>query len=77
MELSFNRNKYLDIAKTTGYSAAVTALHQDLQAWENDTFESQEGYNPEKWAELEVIRSFSRELWETALAIPTKNHRNN
>ena len=44
-------------------SAALTALHHDKEALEQETFEGPEGYNRELWDDLESVRNFSIELW--------------
>jgi len=67
MIIPFDREKYLQILRTEGINAAVTALHLDTERWEVDTFEGTEGYQPEMWKDLLAIRSFSRELWEIDL----------
>ncbi len=68
--LKLDREKYIRIAKTQGLSAAVTALHKEMGAVEYETFEGKDGYQPKLWEELEEIRTFSRELWDIALANP-------
>lgn len=52
---------------TQGANTALTALHADIELWEQETFEGQKGYQPEMWNELSVARAFSRELWEAAI----------
>lgn len=52
---------------TQGANTALTALHADIELWEQETFEGQKGYQPEMWNELSVARAFSRELWKQRL----------
>ncbi|OFZ56052.1 MAG: hypothetical protein A2428_00410 [Bdellovibrionales bacterium RIFOXYC1_FULL_54_43] len=70
MNLQFEREKYLEIVRIKGYSAALTALHHDLNKWEWQTFEGPEGFLPEMWTDLEKIREFSIELWDMQLRDP-------
>lgn len=65
--LKFDRQKYLRMIQTQGINAALTALHADIESWEQETFEGEKGYQPELWKDLGEARAFSRELWETAL----------
>lgn len=74
MLTSFDREKYLQILRTDGVNAAITALHLDTERWEIDTFEGTPGYQPEMWKELLAVREFSRELWEIALKEGGKTH---
>lgn len=74
--IQIDKSKYLEIARTSGVNAALTALHQDTNVWEIETFEGDQGYSPEMWKDLEEVRNFSRELWEIALGkfhAPQKN----
>lgn len=59
--------KYLEIAKTQGLQAAVNQLHHDLWEMEKECFDSPEGYQPVLWKNLNEMRLFSRELWDTNL----------
>ena len=61
------KETYIQIMKTQGVSAALTALHRDTERWEHEAFEGQEGYQPDMIRDLEGVRHFSRELWEMAL----------
>jgi hypothetical protein len=63
-----DRDKYIDILKAQGVNAAVTALHNDVAAWEYESFEGPKGWQPGMWRELEEIRVFSRELWDLGLS---------
>lgn len=63
----FDREKYLALVKTHGLPAALSALHQDIERLEFETFEGREGWRPELFEELKKIRSFSRELWDSQL----------
>jgi hypothetical protein len=62
-----DRAKYLEILKTEGLPAALTALHRDSEVLENETFEGPGGYKPELYQYLEEVRTFSRELWRVSL----------
>jgi len=62
-----DRAKYLEILKSQGLSAALTALHRDGETMEFETFEGPGGYKPEMYSVLEEIRTFSRELWRVSL----------
>lgn len=67
-----DRAKYLDILKSEGLPAALTALHRDSEVLEFETFEGAGGYKPEMYAFLEEVRTFSRELWRVSLGeVPT------
>lgn len=63
----FEKEKYLQLVKVQGISAALTKLHEDTGDWEVEAFEGRAGYQPEMIKELEKVRVFSRELWEMAL----------
>jgi hypothetical protein len=67
MTTAFDREKYLTILKANGLSAALTALHVDIERLEFETFEGREGWRPELFEELKQIRQFSRELWDSKL----------
>jgi hypothetical protein len=62
-----DREKYLQILRQQGLSAAITLLHEDARELEFATFEGQAGYRPELWDELQAVRKFSRELWDHVL----------
>jgi hypothetical protein len=62
-----DRAKYLEILKSEGLPAALTALHRDSEVLEFETFEGPGGYKPEMYAFLEEVRTFSRELWRVSL----------
>jgi hypothetical protein len=64
----FDRQKYLDILQAQGASAALTALHRDIERIEFETFEGRDGWRPELFEELKQIRSLSREIWDDFLA---------
>ena len=67
-----DRAKYLEIMKSEGLAAALTALHRDSEVMEFNTFEGNGGFKPEMYAFLEEVRTFSRELWRVSLGdIPT------
>lgn len=61
---TFEKEKYIQIFKSEGVNAALTRLHQDVREWEYTAFEGEQGYLPEMWQALELVRQFSRELWE-------------
>jgi hypothetical protein len=65
--IQFDREKYLRILNSDGPNSALTALHADIENWEQETFEGEKGYQPEMWNDLTQARAFSRELWEAAL----------
>ncbi len=65
--LKLDREKYIQIMRTQGLSAAITTLHQDTEGWEFRTFEGESGFQPEMWKDLEEVRNFSRELWNMAM----------
>ena len=65
-----DREKYFQIVKTQGLSAAITALHRDTEHLEFESFEGPKGYQPEMFTELFGVREFSRELWNIALTDP-------
>ncbi len=69
---SFEKEKYLSILESDGLSAALTALHQDIEQLEFDAFEGRDGWKPELFEKLKNIRTFSRELWEIQLNSPEK-----
>lgn len=70
--MTLDRAKYLEILKTEGLPAALTALHRDGEVLEFETFEGDGGYKPDHYAFLEEVRTFSRELWRVSLGeIPT------
>lgn len=59
-----DREKYLKIAKSAGISAAITALHLEMEALEMECFEGKNGYRPDLYEDIKTFRNFSRELWE-------------
>ena len=61
------KEKYLEMAKTQGYQAAVNQLHQDLWEMEKECFDTPEGYRADLWKTLNEMRIFSRELWDSNL----------
>lgn len=65
--IKLDKEKYLQIARTQGANAAITALHRDTERLEYQTFEGEAGYQPEMFRDLNGIRAFSRELWELAI----------
>ncbi len=71
MSFSFDRERYLEIARNESVEAALTALHRETTRWEIESFEGQKGWQPEMWKRLQAVRDFQRELWEMALRNPT------
>ncbi len=65
--LQIDREKYLQIARTHGAQVALTELHRDIERWEFESFEGEKGYQPQMIDDLEKVREFSREIWQTAL----------
>ncbi len=66
-----DREKYIGILRSEGVSAALTALHRDMERNEYQTFEGEQGWNSNLWKNLAEARDFSRELWELALRDPS------
>lgn len=64
---TLNREKYFEILKTEGLSAALTTLHRDAEVMEFETFEGRDGYDEANYRYLETVREFSRELWRSPL----------
>jgi hypothetical protein len=62
-----DKQKYIQIMKTNGLNAALTALHRDSEQWEYQTFEGEGGWKPEDWEKMREVRNFSRELWDQVL----------
>jgi uncharacterized protein YecA (UPF0149 family) len=65
--LKLNKEMYIQIARTQGVNAALTALHLDTERWEYEAFEGDKGWQPELWKDLNEVREFSRKLWQIAL----------
>jgi hypothetical protein len=63
----FDRETYLQIAKTQSISAALTQLQKDTIDWEYQAFEGEKGYDPQAWQVLLGVRKFARELWDMDL----------
>lgn len=72
MATKLDKEHYLGIARTEGFNAALTALHHDIEALEQETFEGSKGYQPALWDKMFEWRDFSRELWELQLQENTK-----
>jgi hypothetical protein len=62
-----NKQKYLELLRSEGLSAAITQLHLDTNNWEIDSFEGPDGYKPKQYDALAQVREFSRELWDLAM----------
>ena len=62
--IKFDKEKYIEIIKSKGLPAALTALHHDLDLLENTTFEGRAGWQPEMWNAMHAMRDFSRDLWD-------------
>lgn len=60
---TFNKEKYLEIARNQSVAQAITELHHDLHQLEFLTFEGKAGYQPDLWEKIKEIRNFSIELW--------------
>lgn len=65
--VKLDRQKYIEILKSEGLSAALTALHRDSERMEFESFEGRDGYRADLYAYLEEVRSFSRELWRVSM----------
>lgn len=65
--LHFDKEKYLQIMRSSGVNEAITLLHLDIKNWEVEAFEGEEGYQADMIQDLMDVRTFSRELWEVAL----------
>jgi hypothetical protein len=61
--LKLDKEKYLQIMKSQGLSAALTTLHNDTNVLEIESFEGQKGWQPELYEYLKEVRDFSRDLW--------------
>jgi len=70
MDFELDKEKYFAILRKDGLSAAITALHKDMERLEFDCFEGQEGYKPEAFEKLSEWREFSRELWKIQMSNP-------
>lgn len=64
---TLDKEKYIAIARSEGVQAALTALHQDSNLWEIETFEGEKGYQPQMFQDMIEVRNFSRELWDLSL----------
>ncbi|RYZ68903.1 MAG: hypothetical protein EOP09_08665, partial [Proteobacteria bacterium] len=53
---TLDRDKYFQILKIEGLSAALTTLHRDQEVLEFNTFEGRDGYIPEMYMRLEEFR---------------------
>ncbi|MGK5085003.1 hypothetical protein WDW37_17070 [Bdellovibrionota bacterium FG-1] len=62
----FDKEKYLQLARTEGAHIALTRLARDTERWEWDTFEGEGGWKPNQFEVLGEVRAFSREIWEAA-----------
>lgn len=67
MPIQVDRERYLQIYRDQGLSAAITALHHEMWEIEQECFEGRKGYQPELYEDLKKYRDFSRELWELEL----------
>jgi hypothetical protein len=64
---TLDKEKYIAIARSEGVNAALTALHQDTNHWEIETFEGEKGFQPQMFQDMIEVRNFSRELWDLSL----------
>lgn len=67
MDINFDREKYITIAKTKGLSQAISQIHNDIWEVEYKCFENENGYDPQVWKTLTSMRLFSREIWDLKL----------
>ncbi len=74
-QLELKQEKYLAILKEKGVDEAVSALHRDLWALEDATFEGSEGFQEKLWEILTEYRKFSSELWDYAKGIRSYDYR--
>ena len=65
--LPIDKDKYIQIARTEGPNAAITALHKDTNLIEIESSEGKAGWDPELFEQIKKIRDFSRELWDAAV----------
>jgi hypothetical protein len=65
--IDFHPETYLELAKTKGYAAALSALHRQIEIWEVQTFEGRQGWDPDAWKKLHEIRDFHRSLYSAAI----------
>jgi hypothetical protein len=74
MRFELDRQRYLDLSARAGVSAALTALHGDMELVEHETFEGSGLADRAEQTRLlalrERMRELSRELWAQALANP-------
>jgi hypothetical protein len=67
MSLDFDKQKYLDVAKSQGVHAAITLLHKDMERVEYQSFEGEMKDEGRLHRLHDQMRGFSRELWGLAL----------
>ena len=59
-----NREKYFNILKNDGLTAALTELHHEIKELEEECFEGEDGWDPQLWEDIKHFRAFSEELWQ-------------
>lgn len=69
MTISLNQNyedlrtKYLNMAKTLGIDATITALHNEVGQMESHIYDG--GYEKSRLELVQQLRELSREIWTT------------
>jgi hypothetical protein len=66
------RDKYLKMAKSTGYDEAITAIHNELGNLEPHVFDG--GFSKERFADLQHMRELARELYTLKLTEASKEY---
>ncbi|MBI3556217.1 MAG: hypothetical protein HY074_08135 [Deltaproteobacteria bacterium] len=64
------RAKYMKMAKSMGYDEAITAIHNELGSLEPKVFD--DGYNKERFDDLQKMRELARELYTLKLTEDSK-----
>lgn len=59
------RDKYINMAHSTGYDEAITAIHNELVRLEPHVFDG--GYNKDRFEQLQFMRGIARELYTLKL----------
>jgi hypothetical protein len=59
------RDKYLNMAHSTGYDEAITAIHNELVNLEPHVFDG--GYDKSRFEHLQWLRDLARELYTLKL----------
>lgn len=66
------RDKYLNMAKSTDYDDAITAIHNEIDGLEPRVFDG--GYSKEKFDHLQWMRELARELYTLKLTEASKEY---